>query len=255
MDNVSFSFLLTTLAGLSTLLGGIAIFFSSKKNSSKILGISLSFAAGVMISVSVTDLIPEALTMFSKTYLLLPSWLFVLTFFVLGVVLSMLIDKYFPDQTLEHPEHKTLYRVGFISMLAIILHNLPEGIATFMTTNRDVTLGITLTIAIALHNIPEGISISVPIYYATGNKKRAFLYTFLSGLSEPLGALLAYFFLSPFVNDTIMGCLFSIIAGIMMHISFYELLPTARNYGERKRRYQAFLFGVIVMLINHFCFH
>ncbi len=119
-----------------------------------------------------------------------------------------------------------------------------------MASNMDKSLGISLAIAIAMHNIPEGISISVPIYYSTNKKSKSLLYTFISGISEPLGALLAFLFLQNFVNDIFMGLLFSFIAGIMTHISFYELLPTSRKYNENKLSSIFFIIGIVFMFIN-----
>lgn len=250
MNIVYYSFLVSGFAGLSTMIGCIFLFF--KRGSKKILISSLSFAAGVMCCVSFTDLLPSSLTMLKTYYLDFPSFLFCAIAFSMGVLFSMLIDKYLPEQNEKIVENQgKLYRIGIISMLAIVLHNIPEGIATFMTTTTNISLGITLAIAIALHNIPEGISISVPIYYATGSKKKAFFYTLISGLSEPLGAFLAYLFLSPFVTDFMMGLLLSLIAGIMTHISFYELLPTSLSYHDRKRTVISFLVGVFIMITSH----
>ena len=157
------AFILTTLAGLSTLIGTIPIFIKNKTN--KIIISSLSFAAGVMITVSITDLIPESLNYITKTFKIIPTLLIIGIFISLGIILSMTIDKYInPNREGE------LYKVGIISMIAIILHNIPEGIITYLSTEKNIKLGISLTIAIALHNIPEGISIAVPIYY--GRKSR-----------------------------------------------------------------------------------
>lgn len=241
-------FLLTTIAGLSTMLGAILI-FTSKKNKSIIIA-SLSFAAAVMLTVSFTDLIPESINMLSTTFKAIPTILILLIFINVGIIISSTINKYIPNNY-----DSNLYRVGIISMLAIILHNIPEGIATFMAGNTNLSLGITLTIAIALHNIPEGISISIPIYYATGSRFKAFLYTFISGLSELLGALITYLFLKPFINNTIMGCLFAIIAGIMTHISISELLPTSFKYNNPKCTITFFIFGSIFMIICHLIFN
>lgn len=237
------------------MLGSFLIFF--KKTDNRILTGSLSFAAGVMITVSLTDLIPSSYELLSKTYFSVFAILLLLTFFVVGVILSMLIDKYLPNPENNQPKKKTnnnLYRVGLFSMFAIILHNIPEGIATFMASSVDRGLGLSLALAISLHNIPEGISISVPIYYATGNKKKALFSTFLSGISEPFGALIAYLFLSPFINDILMGCLFSIIAGIMIHISIYELLPTAKKYKYPTILGIFLVLGALFMAISHFLF-
>ena len=253
MSTTTYSFVVSGLAGLSTLIGCLFLFFKNQKKG--VLIGSLGFAAGVMLCVSITDLLPSSYGLLRSYYFVFPALLFCAIAFTCGVIFSMLIDKYLPDNTLITDSHgKKLYRVGLISMLAIILHNVPEGIATFMTTNANVSLGLTLAIAIALHNIPEGISISVPIYYATGSKMRAFLYTFISGISEPFGAFLAYLFLSPFINDFIMGLLLAFIAGIMSHISFYELLPTSCSYDKKKLTFICFGVGVLVMFLNHLLF-
>lgn len=247
MNSISMAFLLTTMAGLSTMLGTIPIFIKLK-NESKIIAGSLAFAAGVMICVSITDLIPESIMMLEDNYNGLMTVFLVFIFLMLGMIVSSVIDKAMPTSTKDVP----LYKVGIISMLAIILHNLPEGIATFISTTKDTALGISLAIAIALHNIPEGVSISVPIYYSTKNKGRSLFYTFISALSEPLGALLTYLFLLPFINDIILGLLFAFIAGIMIRISFTELLPTSSNYKEEKITKIFFVIGVVFMLLKFF---
>ena len=167
------------------------------------------------------------------------------------IVVSFSIDKYLPQDTFNYGK---LYHVGIISCLAIIMHNIPEGILTYLTSTADFRLGITLALAIALHNIPEGISISVPIYYSTGSRKRALFYTFISGISEPFGAVLAALFLAPFVNATIMGILYAFIAGIMIHISIYELLNESCSYNKIFLTILSFIFGSIFMLFGHFMF-
>ena len=244
MNNTYLAFLLTTLAGFSTLLGTILIFFKFK-NKDKIVANSLSFAAGVMITVSILDLVPESIKLlrFTGNSFLTISLSFI--FIIIGIIISSLIDIYLPSQTYKN---NNLYKVGLISMLAIIIHNIPEGIATFIATNSNVFLGFSLALAIALHNIPEGISISVPIYYSTKNKRKALLYTLISALSEPFGAILAYLFLSKFINNTILGLLFSLIAGIMLQISFCELIPSAKSYRINTKFY--FILGILTMLIN-----
>jgi len=241
------SFLLTSIAGFSTLFGTIFIFVRKKKSDLIILS-TLAFAAGVMGFLSVIDLIPEAFTFFKTTLFEIPSLLFLGLFFLIGIFLSTTLDKVIPE------DHDSLYRVGIISMIAIILHNLPEGIATFITTNNDFRLGLTLTIAIALHNIPEGISIALPIYYATGNKTKAFFYTFLSAISEPLGALLAYFFLAPIATPFFLGTLYSFIAGIMLHIACFKLFPQSMTYKNKKMTYVFFFIGILFVLIQHLLF-
>jgi len=241
------AFILTTMAGLSTMLGCIPIFIKLK-NENKIISGSLAFAAGVMICVSITDLIPESISMLERSCQGFWTVLFCFLFLILGMIVSSFVDKKLPVSTKDVP----LYKVGIVSMLAIILHNVPEGIATFISTTKDTYLGITLAIAIALHNIPEGISISVPIYYSTKSRKRALIYTFISGLSEPFGAIITYLFLLPFINDMVLGFLFAMIAGIMMEISFTELLPTSLEYGYSKLTKIFFIIGAIFMLLKFF---
>lgn len=229
------------------MLGTIPIFIKLE-NETKIIAASLSFAAGVMICVSITDLIPEAVTMLENHYDGSITILLTFLFIMIGIITSSFIDKSLPTTTNKN----FLYKVGIISMLAIILHNLPEGIATFISTTKDTSLGISLAIAIALHNIPEGISISVPLYYSTKSRTKACFYTFISGLSEPFGAILTYLFLLPFINETILGLLFAFIAGIMMQISSTELIPTSTSYNHPKLTRTYFIIGVLFMLVKFF---
>lgn len=252
MTNIMQSFLLTTLAGLSTMLGTIFILKKKIKEETFVAN-ALAFASGVMITVSLTDLIPEGHALLLKRFYPIPVILIGTIFVVIGILFSMIIDHYLPEKKSEKVDSK-LYRVGIISMLAIIFHNIPEGIATFMTSTHNFSLGISLTIAIALHNIPEGISISVPIFYASKSRKKALFYTFISGISELFGAVIAYLFLQNIMTDITMGMLYSMIAGIMIYISFYELLPTSLNYQRPKFTCIYFFLGAGIMLLNHFCF-
>lgn len=242
------SFFLTSIAGLSTLLGAFIIFFSKKKSDSIIIG-SLGFASGVMILVSFTDLIPNSFKLFNNVYSIIFSILLLLFAINIGIILSKCINKFIPEN------NNNLYRVGILSMIAIVLHNIPEGMATYITNSTNITLGLSLTIAIAAHNIPEGISIAVPIFYSTGSKYKAFLYTFISGISELIGAIIAYLFLAPFINDTLMAFLYSIIAGIMIYLSITELLKTSLSYKNYKLTFIYFIIGIILILFNHFIFN
>jgi ZIP family zinc transporter len=248
MSITLYSFLLTFIAGFSTMIGTILIFFKEKTN--RVVVASLSFASGVMLTVSILDLIPEAITLLN--YKSIIEILIITVFMVLGALLTRKIDKCMPE--VDNNSKKGLYRVGIISMFAIIMHNIPEGIATFMTTSTNLSLGLSLTIAIALHNIPEGISIAVPIFYSTGNRKKALFYTLVSAISEPFGALLAFLFLKPFMNNLVMGLLMAVIAGIMSYISFFELLPKSLSYKNKSLSYIFFVIGIIFMAINHFLF-
>ena len=244
-----YAFILSFLAGISTVIGALVIFFDKRKNS-KIVEISLSFAAGVMTCVSLTDLLPNSFRMILDNNNLFPKIILSLIFMTFGIIISMLIDKYLPDDNLN-TDNKGLYKIGIISMVAIVLHNVPEGIATFITSTNNLKLGLTITIAIALHNIPEGISIAIPIYHSTNNKLKAFLYALLSGMSEVLGSILAYLFLAPLINDHVMAALYAVIAGIMIHISVYELIPGAYKESTLKNVLKYFLIGFGVMILSH----
>lgn len=246
MSNITIAFILTFIAGISTMLGSILIFLKDKRG--VVLKYSLSFAAGVMICVSIIDLIPESIELLfrgnkNSTFLLS------LICIIIGMILSFTIDKIIPEN--QETNNGSLFKVGIFSMIAIILHNIPEGIATFLSSATNLKLGITLTIAIALHNIPEGISISVPIFKASKSRKKALLYTFISGISEPIGAILAFLFLAPIINDTIMGVLLSLIAGIMIHIGSIKLLPTAFKFNNKKMITFFFIIGVSFMYLSH----
>ncbi len=243
MNQTLFPFIITTIAGFSTMLGTFIIFIKCKNPKNIIIG-SLSFASSVMLFVSFLDLIPESFSILSKSFYLVPAILILFISINVGIILSI-----FMNQTFENKNQ--LYRVGMISMLAIILHNIPEGIITYITSGTNLTLGIKLAIAIALHNIPEGISIAIPIYYATNDRKKALLYTFVSGMSELLGAVLSFLFLKYIINDIILGILFGIIAGIMTHIALLELLLTSLRYEKKKITYCFFLIGIFFILISH----
>lgn len=245
--NTSIAFILSSIAGLSTVLGTFIIFLSKKRTLNFLIG-GISFAAGVMFFLSIFDLIPESLIFLNNTYKFIPSILISLIALSFGVCLSIIIDKLFPNTF----DEKSLYKLGLITMIGIMIHNIPEGIATFITTNEDIKLGLSITIAITMHNIPEGISIALPIYYYTKSKKKAFFYTFICGISEPFGALIAYLFLKPtFIT---LGIIYAIIAGIMIHISMYELFPSAIKYKRYRITYLFYILGLILVLINHFLF-
>jgi ZIP family zinc transporter len=245
MNRVLFSFIITSIAGLSTLIGSLIIFIKPK-NKNKIILSSLAFASSVMLLISFTDLIPESFNLLKNSINLIPLVLIILISINIGIIISIFIKKYVPEN------NNKLYKIGIISMITIILHNIPEGMATFMATNTNTKLGLNLSIAIALHNIPEGISIAIPIYYSTKSKIKAFFYTFISGLSELFGAIITYLFLRAFVNYFTMGILFSIIAGIMIYISIFELLNTSIKYNNKKYTIIFFLIGFIFVIISKF---
>lgn len=247
MKNVIYSFLITALAGFSTLFGLIPCLIKGKSKDT-IISFSLAFSAGVMLVISLISLIPESLNLFIWTFKLIPASIILAIFIVIGIIFSMTIDQKIEN----HFSNNQLYKLGIISVIALMLHNIPEGITTFISSNINMKLGITLAISIALHNIPEGISIAVPIYYSTNKMSKAFIYTLISGFSELFGAVLAYLFLAKYVNDFILGVILAITAGIMIHISMYELIPNAFSYNKNKVTIIALILGGLVMLLCNF---
>ena len=262
MDNLAFAFGLTLLAGLSTGIGS-AIGFFAKRTNTKFLSVSLGFSAGVMIYVSMVEIFFKARESLTEELgLKAGSWVTVAAFFG-GMAVIALIDRLIPSGENPHearrveemcegtcPPQDKLLRMGLFTALAVGIHNFPEGIATFITALKEPTVAIPIAFAIAIHNIPEGIAVSVPVYYATGSRKKAFLYSFMSGLSEPIGALLGYFILLPFMSDVVFGVLFASVAGIMVFISLDELLPSAREYGEHHLAIYGLVAGMMVMAVS-----
>ena len=243
MNRTIFSFLVTFLAGISTILGIIPCFFNNKYKNT-IISFSLAFAAGVMLTISFLSLIPEAFSLFSNLFFTFPTLLILLIFIVIGIIFSSIIDS-----SIEKKFNNNLYKLGIISVIALVIHNIPEGITTFVSTSHDLKLGLNLSLAIALHNIPEGISIAIPIYYSTGNLYKAFFYTIFAGFSELFGAVIAYLFIAQYVNNFILGIILAITAGIMTHISIYELIPNSLEYKKNKTFIFGLILGIMVMLL------
>ena len=180
-----------------------------------------------------------------------------------GILIIAVIDRLIPKDKNPHEfneqqennadtpaDTKSLMRTGVVTALAIAIHNFPEGLATFISALQEPSIAIPIVVAIAFHNIPEGIAVSVPVYFATGSRKKAFIYSFASGLSEPLGAIIGYLFLRPFITDVVFGVLFASVAGIMVFISLDELLPTAREYGEHHLSMYGLVCGMLVMAVS-----
>ena len=268
-ENFLLAFSLTLLAGLSTGIGS-CIAFLCKHTNRKFLSVSLGFSAGVMIYVSMIEIFFEAQSSLIQQFgERTGSWATVAAFFG-GMLITALIDKLIPSEENPHevrsvedenpdisPEKnetdhasKKLMRMGVFTALAIAIHNFPEGLATFVSALQEPEIAIPIVTAIAIHNIPEGIAVSVPIYQATGSKIKAFRYSFLSGLAEPLGALIGWLILRHFMNDAVFGVLFAGVAGIMVFISFDELLPAAREYGEHHLSLYGLISGMIVMAVS-----
>ena len=274
MDDLTFNnyliaFLLTLFAGLSTSIGAMIAFFSKKENKT-LLSLGMGFSAGVMIYVSFIEILKKSqdsfTTLFSNDIAGESAALFC---FFLGIGLSAFIDRMIPQDVNPHEpktskelqelkphnhssvlENSKLKRTGIFTALAIGIHNFPEGFATFISSLENITLGLTIALAIAIHNIPEGMAVSLPIYHATGKKRKAFLYATLSGFAEPVGALVGFFILYPFMGDATLAITFGIVAGIMIYISFDELLPSARVYGNAHTTILGLTFGFFIMSVS-----
>ncbi|MFO7998893.1 MAG: zinc transporter ZupT [Bacteroidales bacterium] len=286
-QDVLIAFALTLFAGLSTGIGS-AIAFFAKRTNTKFLSVSLGFSAGVMIYISFVEIFFKAREILVEEMGSQMGYLVTIIAFFSGMILIAVIDKLVPafenphelkmvedirdEEGLETgPEYGnssqlrkagekeaagarkmrvSLYRMGVMSAVAIAIHNFPEGLATFLTALQDVKLGLAIAVAIAIHNIPEGIAVSVPIYHATGSRRKAFKFSFLSGLAEPLGAIVGYLILLPFINDIVFGFLFAAVAGIMVFISIDNLLPAARAYGEPHLSLYGLMGGMGLMAIS-----
>ena len=269
LENYVIAFLLTLFAGLSTSIGAVLAFFS-KNNSEKVLSLGLGFSAGVMVYVSFMEILQKSTDSFTTMYSSeVKGELVALFCFFLGIGISAIIDRLIPEDVNPHEPkankefdelkednqnsvimNSKLKRTGVFTALAIGIHNFPEGFATFISSLDNLTLGISIALAIAIHNIPEGMAVSLPIYHATGNKKKAFWYATLSGLAEPIGALLGFFILLPFMGEATLGITFGIVAGIMIYISFDELLPAARVYGNAHTTIAGLVCGMFIMAIS-----
>lgn len=280
-EQIFIAMLLTLFAGFSTAIGSIIAFFS-RKDDLRVLSLGLGFSAGVMIYISFMEILPTALKDFKNYYNSHWAELLGLACFFGGILISLLIDKLIPEDVNPHepkedlselkicplPQKgqnppkfhpgeklhqintKALKRTGNFTALAIAIHNFPEGFATFISSLDNLTLGIAIAIAVAIHNIPEGLAVSLPIYHATGDKKKAFIYSALSGFAEPLGAFVGALILLPFIGDLTLAISFAVIAGIMVFISLDELLPAAKTYDKAHDSLYGFIAGMAIMALS-----
>ncbi|EAH9700253.1 zinc transporter ZupT [Campylobacter jejuni] len=280
-EQIFIAILLTLFAGFSTAIGSTIAFFS-RKDDLRVLSLGLGFSAGVMIYISFMEILPTALKDFKNHYDSHWAELLGLACFFGGILISLLIDKLIPEDVNPHepkedlselkicplPQKgqnppkfhpgeklhqintKALKRTGIFTALAIDIHNFPEGFATFISSLDNLTLGIAIAIAVAIHNIPEGLAVSLPIYHATGDKKKAFIYSALSGLAEPLGAFVGALILLPFIGDLTLAISFAVIAGIMVFISLDELLPAAKTYDKAHDSLYGLIAGMAIMALS-----
>lgn len=276
---VTVAFTLTLLAGLATGLGGLVAFVAHHTNT-RFLAVSLGFSAGVMLYVSFVEIVPKAQDHLLKDLGAGPtSWGLVGGFFG-GIAVIAAIDRLVPAHSNPHefthstedihtpegglrpgaagarPRPKTsvreqaLLRMGLLTAVAIGIHNFPEGFATFMTGLADPTLALPIAVAIALHNIPEGIAVAVPVFQATGSRSKALVLAVVSGLAEPIGAVLGYTVLRPWLTETLFGVVFAAVAGIMVFISLDKLLPTSEKYGGHHLSVYGVVAGMAVMAVS-----
>lgn len=242
-------------AGIATGMGGLMILFF-RKNDTRVLSPMLGFAAGVMIYVSFTEIFPEAGSILRNIHGEQKGRIISVLSFFFGIVLAALVDELVPEPGSNKGYNPLasstgrLYRTGIFTALAVTVHNFPEGIAAFISGVKDPLLGFSVALAIAIHNIPEGISIAMPVYFATGSRLKAFLFSLLSGFSEPLGAVLAMLVLGPILTDTLFGIVFAAVAGIMTYVSMDELYPAAREYDENRLSILGFVLGMGVMAVG-----
>ena len=263
--DLSFAFLLTLLAGLSTGIGGLIVFFSTRANRS-LLSLGLGFSAGVMVYISFVELFPAAEQSLSTHYgAQTGRWITVAGFFA-GMAAIALIDKLVPDPENPHEAvpleeglgpparrslgHQRLLRLGVLTAMAIAIHNFPEGLATLVAAMDDPARGISVAIAIAIHNIPEGIAVAVPIFYATGSRRKALTHAFLSGAAEPAGAIVGYLLVAALLPEHAMGTIEAAVAGIMVFISLDQLIPNAHTYAKGHLPMYGLLGGMAIMAIT-----
>ncbi len=259
-NDVLIAFSLTLFAGLATGIGSL-IALKNKEISPKFLTYTLGFSAGVMIYVSFVEIFYTAKITLDKIYDPRMALTIVTFGFFVGVLVTALIDKVIPSEKNPHEykeesdfegklSKKNLLRTGVFTAVALAVHNFPEGFATFASSLQNAKLGISIAVAVAIHNIPEGIAVSVPVYYATKDKMKAFKLSFLSGLAEPLGAIVGFLLLRNFLTDTVFSFIFASVAGIMVYISLDELLPTAEKYGEHHISIYGVVSGMVVMALS-----
>jgi len=259
--NILFAFFLTAVAGLSTGIGSLIALLTKKTNKS-FLSLALGFSAGIMIYVSFMEMMPTSFSALTALFGEKHATLYLIIAFFAGIALISAIDFLIPENINPHEAHgveemqgeSKLKRTGIIVTLTIGIHNFPEGIATFTSALEALDIAIPITVAIAIHNIPEGIAVAIPIYHSSGSRKKAFWYSFVSGLAEPIGALLAWLFLSHFWTPSLNALVLAVVAGIMVFISLDELLPAAEKYGKHHLAIIGVVMGMLVMAISLFLF-
>lgn len=258
IENVYIALAVTLAAGMATVLGSVLVFLSKSPNP-RMLSFGLAFAGGAMVFVSLTEIFTKSQEAFISAHGSSRGFAFATFAFLAGMAAVALIDRLVPnphdtldahDPDFQQKSRKHIGRVGLMAAFAITAHNFPEGLATFFATLEGPAIGAPLALAIAVHNIPEGISIAAPVYFASKNKTLTVAACVVSGLAEPFGALLGYFFLQPFLSPTVFGCVFGMIAGVMVFLALDELLPAAKRYSDGHETVYGLTTGMSVMAIS-----
>ena len=246
--SIALALLLTTLAGLATTIGSV-LGLIVKTPGPKFMGFTLGFSAGVMILVSFVELLNGAIHSI--------GFLSAHIAFFTGMLLMFAVDASIPHYFAAQkdcsgiiPHNEKLMKTGLLVALGIGIHNFPEGMATFAGSLKDIHLGVAIAVAVAIHNIPEGIAVAVPVYVATGSRKKAFIYSFLSGISEPVGAALGALVLLPVLNETVLNWTLAVVAGLMVYIALDELVPSSNEYGGMHTPILGSITGMLVMALS-----
>ncbi|MGL4391906.1 MAG: zinc transporter ZupT [Fusobacteriaceae bacterium] len=252
LSNTFFAFSITLFSALSAMVGCL-IGIASKKKIDKLLSPALGFSSGIILYLSFVEIFHEARSNLIKELGDKVGNFFVLAGFFAGIGLVLLIDRFSPhDEECDGSRNskECLYRMGIFSAIAVGLHNFPEGLSIFISGLRDAKLALPIAFALGIHNLAIGLAISIPIYFSTGSRKKAILYTFISAICSPLGAVIGYFLLLPFLNDIVLGFLYAAVAGIMVFISLDEVLPTAEKYGDHHAVISGVILGMVVISVS-----
>lgn len=257
LSNFIIAFIFTLIAGLATCIGGLLVTFINYKNFNYI-SILLGLSSGILIVISLIQLYSSSLNSFlicnNNMAYIYSSYSLLVGMFICYIINIVLPNKSYINNMNYSTTELELYKVGILSMITVVIHNFPEGIITFMTTINNPKVGLPIAFAIAVHNIPEGIMISTPIYYSTKSKRKALKYSFLSGISEPVGALCAYMFLYRFMNAFVFGVVYGVVAGVMIFITFNNILPMSYKIGNKRCTVFGIIIGIQLMLLSKVLF-
>ncbi len=250
--NLIFAFSLTVFSALCAVIGGIFGVTYKQNNTNKFLSLALGFSSGIMLYLSFIEILGEGRELLTGSQGQMKGEVYVLLSFFGGMFVVALLDKLLPEnESCEIGDGQScLLQTGIISAIAVGIHNVPEGFAIFASGLESMKIGIATAVALGIHNLAIGMAISIPIYLATKNKKKAIAFTSVSALLSPIGAILGYVLFGKFINDTLFGIILSAVAGIMIYISLDEVLPTAEKYGEHHHVIYGIIGGMAVIALT-----